>query len=880
MQIRSIASMDAVVVVPDNEKSSLCNMEWMRRKRISNPYYRIHEKAKNKERMRKKRYDAKFRVREKEKGKERKRLLRSNPQYLVRERDQKREQRSCSLNRTTENSRRKERLAQQADDRKEHRRLKDRDRKRLQRLAIRKRKREYEMKKKWDTVVCLWINVYLTLSPSLFRYPSSLMTRIHSIESIATNNGVSEKQKGKERERLQTSTTQHLLKEDFATLRRQKERVRKRRQRFAIRMRERVNKMKKKWDAVVCFWINVNLMLCPCLFRYLLRATTTIPARDPHYRIHERAKNRERMRKKRFDATYRVRENVKGKERKRLLRANPHHVAREKTATKNRRSQLTNEQRRLNRINDNDRRRKQRTNAKIRINREWLAEVTDRKRQRHARKERDRKRGKRSNPLHRTTENSRRRERLAQETEDRKQLRKRRDRDRKRRQRHDIRKRKRENEMKKEWDALTRRKETYTQKNKRRLITLRRYREKRCEARLGGRCTRSVRRSPSARPYQLVRNPKEKVVRVANLKSRYIKNILRGGTEQETLMSIVLHIVKNFPDYVYMMMPDRSRRNVRMSIQFPQAMRIFYGKSSPLNRFFDQRPAYGLTSILRSTGMRPFDLRVRPFTEEIIALIAHLQRAVEPRLVGTRYEKCQFDFNFLEVKLYLGEKLVERNSTTTVGAHTDCVFDDNGQQSPNDSSRGDHLTMILTFGYPRELFFVRCSKNTIAGNGSRGWIEERRRNDFVGLEHNSLFVLFPDDEKPAPLVGKEHILHKTKHGVRFNGKRSPFSVALVFRSVKKSAAFHRTAALPKGMIPHTSPASMYKKDSWCWTKVEGMPGTENNTFAEKFVTSPHNELAFAGGDNSFDNSLVMACANKMLNEVRKFAHESKVQTKP
>ena len=87
MQIPSIASMDAVVVDPDKEKSSLCNMEWMRRKRISNPYYRIHEKAKNKERMRKKRYDAKFRVREKEKGKERKRLLQSNPQHLIRERD-------------------------------------------------------------------------------------------------------------------------------------------------------------------------------------------------------------------------------------------------------------------------------------------------------------------------------------------------------------------------------------------------------------------------------------------------------------------------------------------------------------------------------------------------------------------------------------------------------------------------------------------------------------------------------------------------------------------------------------------------------------------------------------------------------------------------
>ena len=39
-------------------------------------------------------------------------------------------------------------------------------------------------------------------------------------------------------------------------------------------------------------------------------------------------------------------------------------------------------------------------------------------------------------------------------------------------------------------------------------------------------------------------------------------------------------------------------------------------------------------------------------------IISFIETGVKPAIVGTKYENCKFDFNFLEMKFYLGQKLV------------------------------------------------------------------------------------------------------------------------------------------------------------------------------------------------------------------------------
>ena len=225
--------------------------------------------------------------------------------------------------------------------------------------------------------------------------------------------------------------------------------------------------------------------------------------------------------------------------------------------------------------------------------------------------------------------------------------------------------------------------------------------------------------------------------------------------------------------------------------------------------------------------------------------------------------------------MYLGKKLVGENSNKLVGAHIDCIFDNNRKQSEYDSTRGDHLTAILTYKYPHKLLFVRCSKNTQEGNKVK-WKENKNPNDYVSLENNSLFVLFPEDEKPTSSSEEEkHVLRKTKHGVKFNGKIFSFLIALVFRSVTKTSLFHSTGGgLPNGTFHSNSVANVFKKDSWCWARVNGSTETEDNVNARQFLDNKQKKIAFDDADLKFDSGNVLTCAHKLLNELRKFAKRS------
>ena len=159
--------------------------------------------------------------------------------------------------------------------------------------------------------------------------------------------------------------------------------------------------------------------------------------------------------------------------------------------------------------------------------------------------------------------------------------------------------------MRKEWNTSD---ETYEHKNKRRKLALKTYRKKRLEGKLDSLCKYRVKKRVTPRNYHKVWNGSRSIVTVQNLNSKYIRNALPDGDATSLLFRFVENTIKDFPDYVYMMMPDRNKKRVRISIDFPQAMRLFFGRSKTVSRFLDERSAYGLNSMLQSTGMRPYDV--------------------------------------------------------------------------------------------------------------------------------------------------------------------------------------------------------------------------------------------------------------------------------
>ena len=99
-------------------------------------------------------------------------------------------------------------------------------------------------------------------------------------------------------------------------------------------------------------------------------------------------------------------------------------------------------------------------------------------------------------------------------------------------------------------------------------------------------------------------------------------------------------------------------------------------------------------------------------------------------------------------------------------------------------------------------------------------------------------------------------------------------MALVFRSVTKTSLFHSTGdKLPDGTFHNDSLANIFKKDFWCWSKVHGLIETEDNVHAKKFLEDEQRKLAFDNADLQFNNSKVLTCANKLLNEIRKFPYK-------
>ena len=105
-----------------------------------------------------------------------------------------------------------------------------------------------------------------------------------------------------------------------------------------------------------------------------------------------------------------------------------------------------------------------------------------------------------------------------------------------------------------------------------------------------------------------------------------------------------------------------------MNYQSPQAIRVFYGRNKHNESTIDAtvRAAYGSIAVISSTGPhQTTGYKVFPFTSVIERMSAAMVELVQ------RSNKVQTttktDFNFLEIKIYLGEDMFEDkdNVTTT-----------------------------------------------------------------------------------------------------------------------------------------------------------------------------------------------------------------------
>ena len=280
-----------------------------------------------------------------------------------------------------------------------------------------------------------------------------------------------------------------------------------------------------------------------------------------------------------------------------------------------------------------------------------------------------------------------------------------------------------------------------------------------------------------------------------------------------------------FEKYFHPIIP--STNDCRMNYQSRQAIRIFYGKNcTNTSHTQDQvsRFAYGPLSVLNSTGAHPSKhYKVYPFTEYLDKASRELSQLMKSR------DAPVDDFNFVEIKVYLGNDIFKKKTggvitdvrgkplrlgcNKAVNSHNDLRFSDEGVQSKKDTARGDQPTLTVTVGSSRSLTFERLHKI----EGETKWSKlGKELDESFNLPHGSIFVLSPEDDKPAKVCsqpGKPGHLYKTKHSVMF--RENGVSFAFVFRCVRKTSKFDPISNL------------------WLW-KCEPYP---NQTSVEKFLQS-------------------------------------------
>lgn len=140
-------------------------------------------------------------------------------------------------------------------------------------------------------------------------------------------------------------------------------------------------------------------------------------------------------------------------------------------------------------------------------------------------------------------------------------------------------------------------------------------------------------------------------------------------------------------------------------------------------------------------------------------------------------------FNHMTILYYYSIDGIKKKST--LGIHADSVWTAKGEFAVGKNTQSFRTpTVILTFGDDRILkWFIRTTS-------SRGtWKDgEILKDGETTLDHQSLFVLHPDDEKPVAFGESKYIKYQRMHGnVKMN--KGELSIAFVFRNCSKQSYY-------------------------------------------------------------------------------------------
>ena len=304
-------------------------------------------------------------------------------------------------------------------------------------------------------------------------------------------------------------------------------------------------------------------------------------------------------------------------------------------------------------------------------------------------------------------------------------------------------------------------------------------------------------------PYELIRNSpttiNKSMIRTRSSKKNNIPQSIKKfpdphsflvdkGLISKDLTNMFAKFIKKsmtpFKQFLHPIKP--STNNWRMNYQSQQAIRIFFAQTTHTSRRSATRYVYGPLAVLKSNGAHPSnDYRVHPFTDELSIIVDRLHSLM------TNIGFPGTIFNFIEIKVYFGDNVfkdidgelitdhncnpVRLGCNKSVNAHNDLNFDDKGKQSAADTACSSEPTVTYTIGSTRKLIFEHMTKTETETSWT---ISNKKHNVIYQLEHGSVFVFLPDDDKPSEFRTDYPIIHKTKHKVDFNN--DGISFAFVF----------------------------------------------------------------------------------------------------
>ena len=207
----------------------------------------------------------------------------------------------------------------------------------------------------------------------------------------------------------------------------------------------------------------------------------------------------------------------------------------------------------------------------------------------------------------------------------------------------------------------------------------------------------------------------------------------------------------------------------------PAVLRQHYG----LTLSNGTRCCYGNGTGSLTVGSTP---QTREMTKGMI-ILAHAIKHTMKHVPRYKESYMNLTFNHCTVLLYYHKS--QNSPNQMLGFHTDMVYSKiNGKYCPTKNSQTEGTpTCIVTIGGSRKVCFQKQRYMYNKESKSMKWHSQKKLTS-IKLNHNSMFVLHPEDEIPFEMNG---VKERWRHGVPHYDRKDELSMALIFRSVKNTS---------------------------------------------------------------------------------------------